>query len=177
MSGLEVFGAFAASSQLLAYIFKIGESLVELRDHIKNSSSRIDSYWEQLQALEYTLRIIEGNQNLHSSIDIALLKAIWIKVSALNDILRQSDDAISYRLSKRIIHVLSEKRAEKRIKESFIVLESYKLNLALCMKSNSERTPSDEFREEAIITMPPCNTGASRKSSGEYNPFRMCSDY
>ena len=133
MSGVEVLGTLAAGSQLLGYIFKIGEALFELRDHIKHSPARIRSYVEQLESLACTVQYIQGNQKLHTHVVETLLRAISQKVDALNKILRTSFSGVTHRSSKRYFRIYGEKKTERRIKESLAALEGDKINLVLCI--------------------------------------------
>lgn len=135
MSGLELLGAAAATTQLFGYLLDLVKTLLEIRDHIKNSSGRIQTYHQRLESLARTIQYIHENPTLLTQVVSGLLQTISQRVFALNDILRKSFSSTPRCASQKLMRMYKEKTAERRIRELLENLDSYKIDLAICISA------------------------------------------
>ncbi|KAF1953563.1 hypothetical protein CC80DRAFT_141456 [Byssothecium circinans] len=133
MSGLELVGAFAATTQLFSHLLELVNALLEIRDHINHVSTRVQAYRERLESLARTIQYIHAHPPLLTHVVSALLQIISQRVSALNDIVHKSFARTPRRASQRLMRVYTEKTAERRIRELLENLDSYKIDLAICL--------------------------------------------
>lgn len=133
MSGLEFVGAFAATAQLFGHLLDLANALLEIRDHINHVSIRVQTYRERLESLARTVQYIHAHPPLLTQVVSELLQIISQRVSSLNDILRKSFTRTPRGACHRLMRVYTEKTAERRIRELLENLDSYKIDLAICV--------------------------------------------
>lgn len=178
MSGFEILGAVAGGSQLVGYIFGIGSSIIELQDHIKHCPARIQSYSARLESLSSVIQDIKNNEQLCAQITTNLLDSISKEVDALKSTLRTSFPTGTRKSRAKYLKIPKEKKAEKRIKDSFATLDAYKLDLVLCMSYSSKEEMADNSSDSmSNATSMTVVEPSESKLTCAFSAFCMCTEF
>ena len=177
MSGIEVLGAVAGGSQLVGYIFGIGNAIIELRDHIKHCPARIQSYSDRLESLSSVIQSIENNERLCAQIPTNLLDSISKEVDALKSTLKTTFPTGTRRSRAKYLKIPKEKKAEKRIKDSFATLDGYKIDLLLSVSHISKEDSADNSSDSMSNTTTATLVAATEsKLICAFSAFLVCTE-
>ena len=167
MSGIEVVGAIASSSQLVRYLIEIIEYTRSISNHIKESSCPFQQYRRNLESLLSTVTAIVNTPYLQTDSVRDHLDTLEARAKSLKTTLQRYPTALPQKAVKRFWTALLAQRSEAQIVRDFTALERDKSNLLLCITTSfggvlhdiNKRTNSDLMATQNNIHRKVTNRG------------------
>jgi hypothetical protein len=143
VTGLEIVGTLAATSQLIETISKLINAISELRESIRDGPKRFRGFREELIALNDTVRHLRygtgfGQQAMQL---ITILKSIAVTIDDLNRLLNKCLVVPQSSFSKAL-WAIRTRETGRRLLKTFSDLERKKTTLILTIQIMSSTTPS-----------------------------------
>ena len=165
MSGLEVIGVVASTSQLVRYILEIIDYTQTIWIFIKGASCPFQQYQEHLESLISAIRTIRQTPSLQKPVIEHHLKALLKRTETLCATLKRYSTDLPRSPVRKFWMAFKAGKTEVQILKDLDSLERQKSNLLLCISSlygitldqiKKKWTPtSSSFRKTPLKTIPP----------------------
>ncbi|KAN0115281.1 hypothetical protein V8E51_004825 [Hyaloscypha variabilis] len=151
ITGIDVFGAAAAATQLFETTFNLVAGIAELRDRMKDAPAQIQSFRDELDSLTDTIVRIGNNPRLQTPHLELIITAVGLKVDTLNSLLSKLSTGSNLPSVKRLVRVLKLKQTEARILQNFADLERDKTSLILTVNELLPKIINDTFESNRAM--------------------------
>ena len=135
MSGLEIFGAVAAASQLVEAGSGIVSLISLLRAQVHDAPASFEKRLGQVQHLISIARLIESSPALQTDLIRALLESCRREATQIEALLRELTASIDDGKLKRYWKAVGDVKKEKRLSAICERLEECKSAIVLCIVS------------------------------------------
>ena len=132
MSGAEIMGVLASTTQLAAYTIAITNTAREIYREVKGAPERIQQHTRQLSLLIQVAHLIESRESLQTEVISDQVRSTLQQAENLHELLQKLKEKISKSSVKRVWTALIGDKG-KEIEATFERLEREKSALLLCI--------------------------------------------